>query len=222
MWPASRRSSPPTAASTWIDTNLTVPQIAAETWKLKITGMVDQEVELTYEDILAMEIIQERITMTCVSNEVGGQWWAPHRGLTLLKGLLERAGVKADADQIVGRAFDGFTTGFPVKTLDDGRPAMLAVGINGEPLPLAHGFPARIIVPGLYGFVSATKWLTEIELTTFADFDQYWVKRDWSDRGPIKTMSRIDTPRGLQSVKAGTVKIGGRPGPRPAASPRWR
>lgn len=193
-----------------IDTNLTVPQIAAETWKLKITGMVDQEVELTYEDILAMDMIEERITMTCVSNEVGGQLVGTASWLGVpLKGLLERAGVKADADQIVGRAFDGFTTGFPVKTLDDGRPAMLAVGMNGEPLPLAHGFPARIIVPGLYGFVSATKWLTEIELTTFADFDQYWVKRDWSDRGPIKTMSRIDTPRGLQSVKAGTVKIGG-------------
>ena len=192
-----------------IDTNLTVPQIAAETWKLKIKGLVDKELEFTYDDILGMDMIEERITMTCVSNEVGGALVGTAAWLGVpLEDLLGQAGIQKKADQIVGRAFDGFTTGFPVKTLD-GRPAMLAVGMNGEPLPLAHGFPARIIVPGLYGFVSATKWLTEIELTTFADFDQYWVKRDWSARGPIKTMSRIDTPRGLGKVKAGPAKIGG-------------
>jgi DMSO/TMAO reductase YedYZ molybdopterin-dependent catalytic subunit len=192
-----------------IDTNLTVPQIAAESWTLKIKGMVDDELELTYQDILDMDMIEERITMTCVSNEVGGGLVGTAEWLGVpLEGLLDRAGIKKGADQIVGRAFDGFTTGFPVDTLD-GRPAMLAVGMNGEPLPLAHGFPARIIVPGLYGFVSATKWLTEIELTTFDAFDQYWVKRDWSDRGPIKTMSRIDTPKGLGKVKAGPARIGG-------------
>ncbi|WP_421120357.1 molybdopterin-dependent oxidoreductase [Aquihabitans daechungensis] len=192
-----------------IDTNLTVPQIAAETWTLKIKGMVDEELEFTYEDILAMDMIEERITMTCVSNEVGGALVGTAAWLGVpLKGLLDRAGIEKGADQIVGRAFDGFTTGFPVDTLD-GRPAMLAVGMNGEPLPLAHGFPARIIVPGLYGFVSATKWLTEIELTTFADFDQYWVKREWAAEGPIKTMARIDTPRGLGKVKAGPARIGG-------------
>jgi DMSO/TMAO reductase YedYZ molybdopterin-dependent catalytic subunit len=192
-----------------IDTNLTVPQIASEGWTLTIKGMVDEEQTFTYDEILAMDMIEERITMTCVSNEVGGGLVGTAAWLGVpLKGLLDRAGIQAGADQIVGRAFDGFTTGFPVDTLD-GRPAMLAVGMNGEPLPLAHGFPARIIVPGLYGFVSATKWLTEIELTTFADFDQYWVKRDWSDRGPIKTMARIDTPRGLGKVKAGKAKIGG-------------
>jgi DMSO/TMAO reductase YedYZ molybdopterin-dependent catalytic subunit len=192
-----------------IDTNLTVPQLAAETWSLKIKGMVDEELEFTYDEILEMDMIEERITMTCVSNEVGGGLVGTAEWLGVpLKGLLDRAGIQEGADQIVGRAFDGFTTGFPVDTLD-GRPAMLAVGMNGEPLPLVHGFPARIIVPGLYGFVSATKWLTEIELTTFADFDQYWVKREWSDRGPIKTMARIDTPRGLGKVKAGPAKIGG-------------
>jgi DMSO/TMAO reductase YedYZ molybdopterin-dependent catalytic subunit len=192
-----------------IDTNLTVPQLAAETWSLKIKGMVDEELEFSYDEILAMDMIEERITMTCVSNEVGGGLVGTAEWLGVpLKGLLDQAGIQKGADQIVGRAFDGFTTGFPVDTLD-GRPAMLAVGMNGEPLPLAHGFPARIIVPGLYGFVSATKWLTEIELTTFADFDQYWVKREWSDRGPIKTMARIDTPRGLGKVKAGKAKIGG-------------
>jgi DMSO/TMAO reductase YedYZ molybdopterin-dependent catalytic subunit len=156
-----------------------------------------------------MDMIEERITMTCVSNEVGGALVGTAEWLGVpLKTLLDQAGIKSGADQIVGRAFDGFTTGFPVDTLD-GRPAMLAVGMNGEPLPLAHGFPARIIVPGLYGFVSATKWLTEIELTTFADFDQYWVKRDWAAEGPIKTMARIDTPRGLGKVEAGPAKIGG-------------
>lgn len=192
-----------------IDTNLTVPQIAAESWTLKITGMVDEDLEFSYQDILDMDMIEERITMTCVSNEVGGGLVGTADWLGVpLEGLLERAGIQEGADQIVGRAFDGFTTGFPVDTLD-GRPAMLAIGMNGEPLPLAHGFPARIIVPGLYGFVSATKWLTEIELTTFADFDQYWVKREWSDRGPIKTMSRIDTPRGLANVPAGPLRIGG-------------
>jgi DMSO/TMAO reductase YedYZ molybdopterin-dependent catalytic subunit len=171
--------------------------------------MVDHERTYRYQDILDMDMIEERITMTCVSNEVGGGLVGNAAWLGVpLDDLLDRAGIQKGADQVVGRAFDGFTTGFPVDVLD-GRPAMLAVGMNGEPLPLVHGFPARIIVPGLYGFVSATKWLTEIELTTFADFDQYWVKRDWSDRGPIKTMSRIDTPRGLGKVQAGRAKIGG-------------
>ncbi len=200
----------PNAGFYRIDTNLTVPQLAAEDWSLKITGMVDEELEFSYEDILGMDMIEERITMTCVSNEVGGGLvgTAEWLGVPLDHLLKDRAGIRKGADQIVGRAFDGFTTGFPVDTLD-GRPAMLAVGMNGEPLPLVHGFPARIIVPGLYGFVSATKWLTEIELTTFADFDQYWVKRKWSDRGPIKTMARIDTPKGLGKVKAGPARIGG-------------
>jgi DMSO/TMAO reductase YedYZ molybdopterin-dependent catalytic subunit len=192
-----------------IDTNLTVPQLAAEDWELKITGMVDEELTFTYEDILAMDLVEERITMTCVSNEVGGGLVGTALWLGVrLDELLERAGIQRGADQIVGRAFDGFTTGFPVDVLD-GRPALLAVGMNGEPLPLAHGFPARIIVPGLYGYVSATKWLTEIELTTFEAFDQYWVERDWAAEGPIKTMARIDTPRGLQKVPAGPLRIGG-------------
>jgi DMSO/TMAO reductase YedYZ molybdopterin-dependent catalytic subunit len=192
-----------------IDTNLTVPQLAAEDWELKITGMVDEELTFTYQDILAMDLVEERITMTCVSNEVGGGLVGTALWLGVrLDELLEQAGIQRGADQIVGRAFDGFTTGFPVDVLD-GRPALLAVGMNGEPLPLAHGFPARIIVPGLYGYVSATKWLTEIELTTFDAFDQYWVERDWSAEGPIKTMARIDTPRGLQKVPAGPLRIGG-------------
>lgn len=193
-----------------IDTNLTVPQIPADTWRLKVTGMVDHDLELTYDDITGMDLIEERITMTCVSNEIGGGLVGNARWLGVpLADLLKPAGVHDAADQVVGRAFDGFTTGFPTDILHDGRPAMLAIGMNGRPLPLVHGFPARLIVPGLYGYVSATKWLTEIELTTFADFDQYWVKRDWSADGTIKTMSRIDTPGGLQHVSAGRVPVAG-------------
>jgi DMSO/TMAO reductase YedYZ molybdopterin-dependent catalytic subunit len=193
-----------------IDTNLTVPQITAEGWTLRITGLVDHERTYTYRDILAMDLVEERITLTCVSNEVGGGLVGTATWLGVpLAHLLQDAGVRRSADQVVGRAFDGFTTGFPVDAVTDGRPALLAVGMNGEPLPLAHGFPARLVVPGLYGYVSATKWLTEIELTTFADFDAYWVRRHWSADGTIKTMSRIDTPRGLQRVPAGTVPIAG-------------
>jgi DMSO/TMAO reductase YedYZ molybdopterin-dependent catalytic subunit len=193
-----------------IDTNLTVPQITVEEWSLRITGMVDDERTYSYEDILAMDLVEERITLTCVSNEVGGSLVGTATWLGVpLRSLLEAAGVRRGADQVVGRAFDGFTTGFPVEAATDGRPALLAVGMNGEPLPLAHGFPARLIVPGLYGYVSATKWVTELELTTFASFDAYWVRRDWSADGVIKTMSRIDTPRGLQRVKAGRVPIAG-------------
>ncbi|MCB0972033.1 MAG: molybdopterin-dependent oxidoreductase, partial [Acidimicrobiales bacterium] len=164
-----------------IDTNLTVPQLPTESWQLRIHGMVDEEVELTYSDLLAMDLMEERITMTCVSNEVGGSLVGTATWLGVpLRDLLDRAGVREGADQLVGRAFDGFTTGFPVTALDDGRPALLAIGMNGEPLPLEHGFPARVIVPGLYGYVSATKWVTELELTTFDAFDQYWVERGWA------------------------------------------
>lgn len=193
-----------------IDTNLTVPQITAEDWSLRIAGMVDHERTYSYDDILAMDLVEERITLTCVSNEVGGGLVGTAEWLGVpLRTLLDEAGVQRGADQVVGRAFDGFTTGFPVEAATDGRPALLAVGMNGEPLPLAHGFPARLIVPGLYGYVSATKWVTELELTTFADFDAYWVRRDWSAAGVIKTMSRIDTPRGLQRVAAGRIPIAG-------------
>lgn len=192
-----------------IDTALTVPQVAAETWTLRIHGMVDQELVLSYEDLLARELIEVPITLTCVSNEIGG----PLMGTAVWGGvrlddLLAQAGISSDADQIVGRSVDGFTGGFPTSTLD-GRDAMIAVSMNGEPLPLEHGFPARLVIPGLYGYVSATKWLNEIELTTFDAFDAYWVPRGWSAEGPIKTQSRIDTPRALSTVAPGKVAIGG-------------
>ncbi len=192
-----------------IDTALTVPQVPAETWRLRIGGMVDRPLELSFDDLLRRELVEADITLTCVSNEVGGQLVGTARWLGVrLDRLLEEVGVDPAADQIVGRSVDGYTAGFPVAALD-GRDALVAIGMNGEPLPLEHGFPARLIVPGLYGYVSATKWLSEIELTTFDAFDQYWVERGWADRAPIKVQSRIDTPRGLATVAAGTVAVGG-------------
>jgi DMSO/TMAO reductase YedYZ molybdopterin-dependent catalytic subunit len=193
-----------------IDVNLVLPQVPAEDWRLRIHGMVDREVTISYDDLLARDLVEEDITLTCVSNEVGGSLVGNARWLgARLDDLLAEAGVSPDADQIVGRSVDGFTAGFPVSTLDDGRPALVAVGMNGEPLPVRHGFPARLVVPGLYGYVSATKWLTEIELTRFNRFDMYWVEREWSAEAPIKLMSRIDTPRPLARLAPGTVAIGG-------------
>ncbi len=192
-----------------IDTALTVPQVSIDGWKLGIKGLVDEELSLSYDDLLNREIVEYDITLTCVSNEVGGSLMGTARWLGVrLDDLLAEAGVKADADQIVGRSVDGYTCGFPTAALD-GRNAIVAVGMNGEPLPLEHGYPARLIVPGLYGYVSATKWLESIELTRFDQFDQYWVERGWVDEAPIKVSSRIDTPRGLSKVPAGTTAIAG-------------
>ena len=192
-----------------IDTAITVPQVPIEGWTLKVRGMVDTPLELTFDELVSRELIESDITLTCVSNEVGGKLMGTARWLGVrLDDLLRDAGMQSDADQIVGRSVDGYTCGFPVAALD-GRDALIAIGMNGEPLPLQHGFPARLIVPGLYGYVSATKWLTELEVTRFDRFDQYWVERGWVNDAPIKVQSRIDTPKGLSKVPAGTVAIGG-------------
>jgi DMSO/TMAO reductase YedYZ molybdopterin-dependent catalytic subunit len=192
-----------------IDTALTVPRVSIDDWRLRIDGLVGRPMELSFADLVDRTLVETDITLTCVSNEVGGSLMGTARWLGVrLDDLLAEAGFDPSADQIVGRSVDGYTCGFPVAALD-GRPALVAVGMNGEPLPLQHGFPARLIVPGLYGYVSATKWLTELEVTRFADFDQYWVKRGWVADAPIKLQSRIDTPRGLASVPAGTVPIAG-------------
>ncbi|NNF54927.1 MAG: molybdopterin-dependent oxidoreductase [Acidimicrobiales bacterium] len=192
-----------------IDINTTIPQVPVDTWTLKISGMVERPLTLTYQDLLDREFVEADITLTCVSNTVGGELMGTARWLgTRLDDLLDEAGIDPAATQIVGRSVDGYTCGFPVSALD-GRTALLAVGMNGEPLPQRHGFPARLIVPGLYGYVSATKWLAEIELTTFEAFDQYWVPRGYAAEAPIKLQSRIDTPKGLQRVPAGTVPIAG-------------
>jgi len=193
-----------------IDTRILVPQVDPNGWSLRITGMVDREVELTFDELLAMDHITEFVTLSCVSNEVGGDLVgnASWSGVPLAD-LLDRAGPHPDADQVVGRAVDGWTAGFPVEVVSDGRPCMVALTMNGEPLPVEHGFPARLVVPGLYGYVSATKWLTEIELTTWEAFDGYWVPRGWSKEGPIKTQSRIDVPRAGSTLAAGRTPVAG-------------
>lgn len=192
-----------------IDINLTVPRIAADTWRLRVHGLVEQPFELSYQQLVERELIERDITLTCVSNEVGGRLLGTARWLGVrLDDLLAEAGIQADADQIVGRSTDGYTCGFPVAALD-GRDAMVAIAMNGAPLPLEHGYPARLIVPGLYGYVSATKWLAEIELSRFDRLDQYWVDRGWDREAPIKMSSRIDTPKGLETVPAGQVALAG-------------
>ena len=192
-----------------IDTALTVPQIPAETWSLRIHGMVEREIELSYDELLDRDLIERDITLACVSNTIGGELIGTARWLgTRLDDLLAEAGIDPAATQIVGRSSDGYTCGFPVSALD-GRDALVAIGMNGEPLPLEHGFPVRLIVPGLYGYVSATKWLTEIELTTFEAFDHYWVPRGYAVEAPIKLQSRIDAPRGLDRIDPGPFVIGG-------------
>lgn len=192
-----------------IDTALVVPQVAADSWRLNISGLVDNPIELTFADLLARDQVERHITLSCVSNPVGGDLVgnALWQGV-LLKPLLEEAGLQAGAEQVVSRSIDGWTCGSPIEAIMDGRDAMLAFGMNGGPLPTQHGFPVRIVVPGLFGYVSATKWVTDIRLTRWEDFDAYWIPRGWSKRGPVKTMARIDTPRSGGS-RNGVVPIGG-------------
>ena len=192
-----------------VDTALVVPQVRAEDWVLSVTGMVDEPFELTFDELLARDLIEADITMTCISNPVGGDLVGHARWLGVLtRELLDEARPRGGADQLVGRSVDGYTCGFPLSAAYD-RDCIVAVGMNGEPLPLKHGFPARLVTPGLYGYIGSTKWLTELEVTTFDAFDQYWVRRGYADRAPIKTMARIDTPRSLERVAAGPVAIGG-------------
>jgi DMSO/TMAO reductase YedYZ molybdopterin-dependent catalytic subunit len=196
-----------------IDTALAVPQLPTDGYELRITGMVDRERRFSFDDLLRRNVVEYDITLTCVSNTVGGNLIGNARWLGVrLDELLAEAGVQAGADQVVGRSIDGYTCGFPLEAATDGRNAIVAFGMNGEPLPLEHGFPARLIVPGLYGYTSATKWLVELELTTFENFEQYWVPRGYADRAPIKLMSRIDSVDGLGTLTRnadGTAAIGG-------------
>jgi DMSO/TMAO reductase YedYZ molybdopterin-dependent catalytic subunit len=193
-----------------IDTALVVPQVDPATWQLRIHGRVRNPITLTFADLLKRPMVERYVTLACVSNEVGGDLIGNALWLgTPLKDLLDEAGPLDGADQVVGRSVDGFTCGTPTAVLTDGRDALLAVGMNGEPLPIEHGFPARVVVPGLYGYVSACKWVSELELTSFADFDAYWVPRGWSAQAPIKTESRIDTPRGRNNLTAGPVMVAG-------------
>ena len=198
-----------------VDTDLVLPQVSPATWTLRIDGMVERELEFTFAELLAMPLTEADITLVCVSNEVGGTYNGNARWLGVpLAGLLRRAGVRAGADQVLSAATDGMTISTPVAAIMDGpalngHSALLAVGMNGQPLPVAHGFPARMVVPGLYGYVSATKWVTRLTLTTFARQRAYWTQRGYAAQAPIKTESRIDVPKPLAQVKAGPVTVAG-------------
>jgi len=193
-----------------IDTAFTVPQVSTDDWRLRIHGMVDREIELSFADLLDRPQIERYITISCVSNEVGGGLVGTARWQGVrLADVLRDAGVDPAAEQLVSRSIDGWTCGTPVEAATDGRDALLAIAMNGEPLPDRHGYPVRMVVPGLFGYVSATKWVTELELTTWDAFDAYWVPRGWAERGPVKTMTRIDRPRVGSSHGDGVVDIGG-------------
>ncbi|HET7488532.1 MAG TPA: molybdopterin-dependent oxidoreductase [Acidimicrobiales bacterium] len=207
----------PTSRFFRIDEALVPPVVNEERWRLRITGMVATPLVLTYADLLAEPLVDRHITIACVSNEVGGNLVGTARWTGVrLADLLRRAGADPAATQVVGRSVDGFTAGFPTEAALDGRDALVAVGMGGRALTRIHGFPARLIVPGLYGYVSATKWLKEIELTTWEAFDAYWVERNWARQAPIKAQSRIDVPRDYSTVAAGRRAVAGvawAPGP---------
>jgi DMSO/TMAO reductase YedYZ molybdopterin-dependent catalytic subunit len=193
-----------------VDTALSVPQLSHSDWRLRIHGMVDREATYSFNDLADFDVVEMVTTLTCVSNPVGGKListgiWTGFR----VADLLAVAGVHADADMMLSTSIDGFTAGTPVEALTDGRDALLAVGLNGQPLPIEHGYPARMVVPGLYGYVSATKWVVEMELTRFDRAEAYWTRQGWAPRGPIKTESRIDIPKGGQRVPMGPVVFGG-------------
>lgn len=194
-----------------VDTALTVPSVDPDAWRLVIDGMVDQRVELSFADLLDMGLDEYAITLTCVSNEVGGGLVGNAMWLGIpLRDVLRMAGPKSGADMVLSRSVDGYTASTPLAALtDDGLDAILAVGMNGEPLPLEHGFPVRMVVPGLYGYVSATKWLTELKVTTFAQDEAYWTPRGYSAEAPIKFSSRVDTPKVGTPVSPGRIPIAG-------------
>lgn len=193
-----------------IDTALVVPQVDPTTWTLRVHGLVEHEVQLTWDELLASDLVEAWVTLCCVSNPVGGDLVGNQKWLGLpVRELLARARPTGGADMVLSRSADGWTASTPLTALTDERDALLAVGMGGAPLPVEHGFPVRLVVPGLYGYVSATKWVTELEVTRFADATAYWTDRGWSPRGPVKTQSRIDVPRDGAQLDAGEVVVAG-------------
>ncbi|WP_039831984.1 molybdopterin-dependent oxidoreductase [Nocardiopsis valliformis] len=193
-----------------IDTALTIPRLDSTQWTLRVHGLVDRPFEIDMDELLSRELVEADITLVCVSNQVGGDLISNTRWLGFpLADLLREAGVHSGADQILSTSSDGWTCGTPTEVVMDGRDSLLAVGMGGEPLPHVNGYPARMVVPGLYGFVSATKWVTDIKLTRFADEQAYWAQRGWGVRAPVKTMSRIDVPAPLGRVESGEVVLAG-------------
>ncbi|OBH11889.1 molybdopterin-dependent oxidoreductase [Mycobacterium sp. E3247] len=193
-----------------VDTALTVPQLSHTDWRLRIHGMVNREATYSFADLAGFDVVEKVATLTCVSNPVGGDListgaWTGYR----VADLLAAAGVRPEADMVLSMSIDGFTAGTPVDALTDGRDALLAVALNGEPLPIEHGYPARLVVPGLYGYVSATKWVVDMELTRFDKAKAYWTRQGWAARAPVKTESRIDVPKNGQRVPVGPVVFGG-------------
>ncbi|APE36652.1 oxidoreductase [Nocardia mangyaensis] len=193
-----------------IDTALIVPQVSTDTWSLRIHGMVEREILLTWDDLARRTPVERLVTLACVSNPINGDLIGNARWLGYrLDELLAEAGPLPGADMVLSHSIDGWTAGSPLAALTDGRDALLAIGMNGEPLPVQHGYPARLVVPGLYGYVSATKWVTELEVTRFDQATAYWTRRGWSAEGPIKTGTRIDTPRGRGRIPQGRTVIAG-------------
>jgi DMSO/TMAO reductase YedYZ molybdopterin-dependent catalytic subunit len=193
-----------------IDTRLTLPTLGVEDYELVVDGDVENELSLGFQDLLDMDLIERDITLTCVSNDIGGPYVGGARWLGVrLTDVLDRAGVGGTADQILSTDVDGMTISTPLAVATDGRDAMLAVGMNGEALPREHGFPVRMVVPGLYGYVSACKWITRMTLTTYDAQEAYWTERDWAIDAPIKIASRIDTPKSFSEIDAGQTFIGG-------------
>jgi DMSO/TMAO reductase YedYZ molybdopterin-dependent catalytic subunit len=193
-----------------VDTDLVVPQVSPQEWTLRITGMVDRQLELSFADLLRLPLIEHDMTLVCVSNQVGGPYAGNARWLgASLPALLRKAGIQRGADQVLSTGTDGMTISTAVDTIMDGRQALIAVGMNGQALPTEHGFPARMLVPGLYGYVSATKWVTELEVTTFASQQAYWTQRGYARQALIQTESRIDVPKPLAQVNAGRQAVAG-------------
>lgn len=193
-----------------IDTALSVPQIDPAQWSLRVHGMVENEFSMGFDELMSQKLVETHLTLACVSNPVGGDLVGNAKWLGFpLRELLQRAAPLPGADMVLSSSHDGFTASTPLEALTDDRMALLAVGMNDEPLPFEHGFPVRMVVPGLYGYVSATKWVVDLEVTRFQDKTAYWSTRGWSERGPIKMSSRIDTPRPLAKVSAGAVVLGG-------------
>lgn len=193
-----------------IDTALVVPRVDPATWTVRVHGLVEEEVVLTWDELLGSDLVEAWVTLACVSNPVGGDLVGNQRWLGLpVREVLARARPTGDADMVLSRSVDGFTASTPLEVLTDDRDALLAVAMDGQPLPAEHGFPVRMVVPGLYGYVSATKWVTELEVTRFDAVEAYWTQRGWSARGPVKTQSRIDVPRALAEVPAGDVVVAG-------------
>ncbi|WP_307816613.1 molybdopterin-dependent oxidoreductase [Nocardioides limicola] len=217
--PRWRVEDPPEGATGWLTPNndfyrihtaVVAPTVDAAEWRLRIHGLVDQEVELSLNDLLALDVVEEWITLNCVSNPIGGPLIGNARWTGVRTAdVLALAGVHPDADAVLQTSHEGWNCGTPLRVLTDERNSLLAFGMNGQPLPIDHGYPVRTITPGLYGYVSACKWVVDWEVTRFADFTAYWTHRGWAERGPVKMASRIDAPRDGQAVAAGRVRVGG-------------